>query len=91
MSFDKKQQIFTTVLTNGILTIEESFGVTVVAIKLTAGAGFYKGTKKLGDVDSTQIDLVVDKPVTISSEQTKYIDGLIIDCQGGGVIEIIAR
>ena len=91
MSFDKRQQIFTTVLTNDVLLIQEEYGVSAVAIKLVCGKGFYIGNKSLGLIVSTQIDLVVGQSVTISTEQTKYVDMLSIDCQAGGVIEVIAR
>jgi len=88
--FEKKQAIFTYTLTNNTLTINEADGITCVAIKLVAGAGSYKGTKRIGSIDSTATSLVLNKPVTISSEQTKYIDSLIIDASAG-TIEIIAR
>jgi hypothetical protein len=90
MSFDKKQPIFTYVLSAGTLTINEEFGITAVALKLTAGAGTYSGTKPLGAISSAPIPLVVGEPITISSEQSKYISEFIIDATAG-TIEIIAR
>lgn len=91
MSFDKKQPIFTTTLTNGVLLINESDGVTAVSMLLTAGVGFYNGSKKIGAVASSNNNLAVGTPVNITVEQSKYIDSFTIDCTGGGVIEIIAR
>lgn len=88
--FEKKQAIFTYTLAGTTLTISESDGITCVALKLTVGAGTYQGNKKIGGIDSTPTALVVNEPVTISSEQTKYIDNLIIDASAG-TIEIIAR
>ena len=88
--FDKKQKLFTYVLTANTLNIVESYGVTAVALKLTAGAGSYLGTKSLGAINSVAIPLVVNEAVTLTSEQTKYIDELLIDASAG-VIEIIAR
>jgi hypothetical protein len=90
MGFEKKQKLFTYVLSGTTLTITEEEGITAIALKLTAGAGTYQGTKALKSVNSTTIPLVVGEPVTISSEQTKYIDELIID-GSAGTIEIIAR
>jgi hypothetical protein len=90
MSFEKKQKMFTYVLSGTTLTITEDDGITAIALKLTAGTGTYEGTKQLKAVASAPISLVVNEPVTISSEQTKYIDELIIDASGG-TIEIIAR
>jgi hypothetical protein len=88
--FDKKQNLFTYVLTNDTLTVIEEYGITAIALKLTAGAGSYLGTKSLGAINSVAIPLVVDEAVTLTSEQTKYIDELLIDASAG-TIEIIAR
>lgn len=90
MSFDKKQQMFTYVLSGTTLTINEEDGITAIALKLTAGAGTYEGTKQLKTVASAPISLVVNESVTISSEQTKYISELTINATAG-TIEIIAR
>lgn len=88
--FDKGQQVFTTTLVGTTLIIKAEYGITVVAMKLTAGAGSYKGTKSLGVIPSTANPLAVDKSVTISSEISKYLDEVIIDATAG-TIEIIAR
>ena len=88
--FDKKQKLFTYVLSSSTLNIVESYGVTAVALKLTSGAGSYSGTKSLGAINSIAIPLAVNEAVTLTSEQTKYIDELLIDASSG-VIEIIAR
>jgi hypothetical protein len=88
--FDKKQKLFTYVLTANTLSIIESYGLTAIALKLTAGAGSYLGTKSIGTINSSAIPLVVNEAVTLSSEQSKYIDELLIDASAG-VIEIIAR
>jgi hypothetical protein len=88
--FDKKQAIFTYVLTSGVLVINEEDGITAVAMKLLSGAATYSGTKIINGIQSTPTPLVVDKSITVTSEQTKYIDSLTIDATGGSV-EIIAR
>lgn len=88
--FDNKQAIFTYVLTSGVFVINEEDGVTAVAMKLLSGAATYAGTKTINGIQSTQTPLVVDKSITVTSEQTKYIDSLTIDATGGSV-EIIAR
>jgi hypothetical protein len=88
--FDKSQAIFTYTLTAGILVINATDGITAVAMKLTAGSGTYKGTKKIGNIDSTPTSLIANDPVTVSAEQTKFIDEFTIDASAG-VIEIIAR
>lgn len=88
--FDKAQAIFTYTLTNGSLTINAADGITAVAMKLLGGAATYAGTKKIGNIDSTPTSLVVDKDITVTSEQSKYIDSFTINAAGGSV-EIIAR
>lgn len=88
--FDKAQRIFTYTLTGGIFVIKEADGVTAVAMRLVSGAGTYKGTKTIGSIDSTPTSLAVDKAVTITSEETKYLDEFTIDATAG-VVEIIAR
>ena len=88
--FEKKQVIFTYTLTGDTLIINEEDGITCVAIKLIAGAGTYQGNKKINNVDSTATSLILNDPVTINSEQTKYIDNLIIDATAGTIV-IIAR
>ena len=88
--FDKSQAIFTYTLTAGALVINVADGITAVAMKLTSGTGTFKGTKKIGTVDSTATSLIANDPVTVSAEQTKYLDQFTIDASAG-VIEIIAR
>jgi hypothetical protein len=90
MGFEKKQDIFTFQLTSGTLTIDEEDGITAVALLLTAGAGSYTGTKTVNGVVSAAVPLAVDFPITITSEQTKYISDLTIDASAG-TIQIIAR
>lgn len=81
--------IFTYVLTNASITLQADWGVRAIAMKLSAGAGSFIGSAKLGTTSSTAISLVVDEPITIADDN--YIDGLTIDCSGGGTIELIAR
>lgn len=86
----KNQKIFTNVLSASTLTIMESDGLTAVSLQLTAGAGSYSGTRTVSGVASTPIPLALNTPVTITSEQTKFIDDLLID-GSAGTIEIIGR
>ena len=88
--FDKAQRIFTYTLSNNVLVIKETDGITAVALRLVSGAGTYQGTKVIGSISSTATSLTVDKAITITSEETKYLDEFTIDASAG-VIEIIAR
>ncbi len=81
------EKIWTQVLTDGTIVIDESFGVQDVSMKLISGTGSFSGTLKLGSFDSVPIPLDVNDPVTITAEFG--ISMLTIDCSGGGVIYII--
>jgi hypothetical protein len=85
------QQIWTKVLTNNSITFNPEMGVTSVSIVLISGAGFFQGSLFVPDYVSTAVPLVVGSPVTISSDSGLPLDGLIIDCSSGGVINLIAR
>lgn len=90
MSFNKSQEIFTYVLNGSTLTITQDYGLTAVALLLKSGSGAYSGSRTIGGIASTPIPLGINIPLTITSEQSKYIDELLID-GSGGVIEIIGR
>lgn len=90
MGFEKKQAIFTYQLQNSTLTINEDDGITAVALLLINGAGSYQGTRIINSVSSAAVPLALNTPVTITPEQTKYIDELLIDASAG-IIQIIAR
>ncbi len=81
------EKIWTQVLTDDTIVIDESFGIQEVAMKLISGAGTFEGTLKLGTYPSEPIPLVINDPVTITAELG--ISQLTIDCSGGGVIYII--
>ncbi len=87
MALDDKY--FTDTLTDDTFTIDRTMGITTLAMKLVSGSGTYQGTKTIGTRASTALSLVVDEPVTISGNEA--ISELIIDCSGGGVIELIGR
>ncbi len=82
------EKIWTQVLTNSVIVIDDSFGIQEVAMKLISGTGTFSGTLKLGTYESTPIPLSVNDSVSITAELG--ISSLTIDCSGGGVIHIIA-
>lgn len=86
----KNQKIFTYVLVGGTLTILEEYGLTAVSLLLIGGGGSYVGSKSLGAINSTPIPLSVNTPVTITAEDSKFIDGLVINGTAGN-IQIIGR
>jgi hypothetical protein len=86
-----KERLHTQVLTNDSFVILESMGIRSVSMVLASGAGTFVGDLKIGSENSAPIDLVVGAPVTLSSDSTRLLDGITIDCSGGGVINYILR
>ncbi len=89
-AFDMSENIFSYVLTNGSITIVKEWGVRAICVKLISGAGSVLGSMKLGALSSAAVPLVVNDPVTISVDESNYIDGLTIEA-AAGVINIFAR
>ncbi len=85
MAFNEK--IWTQVLTDGIILIDESFGLQDVAMKLISGVGSFSGTLRVGTYASMPIPLEINDSVTITAELG--ISQLTIDCSGGGVIYLV--
>ena len=86
------QQFYTNVLSNSAFTFTSDMGILSVSFVLTAGVGSFTGTLIIdGTYFPTAVPLVANQAVTISSDSGQPIDGLTIDCSGGGDINIIAR
>lgn len=87
----KDQTFFSTSLTNDTLVISGSSSVNIVSMVLISGAGSYTLSGNLGTLTSTVVDLIVGAPVNIVADPGYSIDGLTIDCSGGGVINIMSK
>jgi hypothetical protein len=79
--------VFTYVLTNGIITIKSTDGINVVALQLLSGSATFKGNKTVGSLASTAISLLIDDPVTIALGTD--LDSFVIDASAG-VVNVIA-
>ena len=87
----RNQQIYTTVLTNSSFTFTEAMSIQSISLNLASGVGQFSGSLSIGALASAPIQLTVNQPVTISSDSGYPLDGITIDCTGGGVINIMAR
>lgn len=85
------EKIHTQTLTNSTLLIEQPMGVRAVSLILVSGLGTFVGTLQIGAYPSTPIDLQIGVPIKISSDNATPLDGIMIDCSSGGVIEIMAK
>jgi len=85
------QKIFTKVLTDDSITFIADMGITAISIELISGSGSFQGSLDVGVYASEGISLIVNSPATISSDSGLPLDGVIVDCSGGGVINILGR
>jgi hypothetical protein len=87
----RTQQIYTTVLSTSTFTIIPEMSIQSISISLVSGVGQFTGSLPLGALVSSPIPLIVNQPVTISSDSGLPLEGIVVDCTGGGVINLIAR
>lgn len=85
------QKIFTKVLTTDVITFTAEMGITAISIVLISGAGSFSGSLSVGYLASDPINLIVNQSVDISSDSGLPLEGVIVDCSGGGIINIIGR
>jgi len=69
-------------------TLSSDSGITKWSIKLVSGAATLKGTRKLGDLESTPIDLAEEQPINASDEDGNCCFELEI--AGGAIVDFIA-
>jgi hypothetical protein len=87
----RNQQIYTTVLNTASFTFTADMSIQTISMNLASGVGQFSGSLAIGPLSSSPIALTINQPVTISSDSGYPLDGITIDCTGGGVINIIAR
>jgi hypothetical protein len=86
------QQFYTSVLSTSSFTFTSDMSILSVSFVLTAGVGSFYGTLIInGTIFPSAVPLTIGQSVTISSDTGQPIEGLTIDCSGGGDINIIAR
>jgi hypothetical protein len=83
------QQFWTYVLNNDSIIINESIAVKSISMVLVSGNGFFAGSiNAAGTYPSDNVQLIVNQPVTISTSNTNFIDGVIISTSG--IVNIVA-
>ncbi len=78
-----EHKLWTKILTNESLVVDDSLGLSQISIILISGAGTFTGTLKAGTFNSESLPLIVQNPVT------SPIAPMVIDCSGGGVIHVL--
>lgn len=79
---------FTYVLNGQSLTIDASYNLKNISMELISGSGSFVGETNAGGNPSGSIPLYVNKPVTLTTNSTNTISGLIIDATSG-VVNIV--
>ena len=87
------QNIFSYTLTNGVFVVDRNrMSLFAISLNLLSGVGTFVGTMSAGGTAPSSVALTVGLPVTLSSDSDNLpLDGITIDCSGGGVIQIVGR
>ena len=70
-------------------TISSTSGITKWSMLLKSGTATLTGTRKLGSLESTAIDLVEGVPINASSEETPCCFELTL--AGGAIVDFMAE
>jgi hypothetical protein len=87
MSF-KNQSVFSSVYTNSVFTITEDMQLSEVTIELTSGAANLLGSLQTPGLTLSSVQLNVNQPVTINSNDGYTLTGISVDSTAGGVFEV---
>ena len=69
-------------LTNASLTIDPSFGLTIISIVLVSGTGTYTGSRQVGVYPSEPISLTIGLPIKITSSSNAPLGDLTLTATG---------
>jgi hypothetical protein len=92
-------QVWTNEITNDTITFNpppnNTENIVELSINLKSGVGRFAGFKALNSLGipyatPNYINLTVGQPVTLTSNFNFPLGGLVVDCSGGGVIQLVA-
>lgn len=86
------QKIWTYKLTNAVLVIDNSFNLTALSMVVTIGSAKVIGTDNCGGLPSTNIDLLLGIPLSVTTYNgINIIENLTIDATvgEGGEVQLI--
>jgi hypothetical protein len=87
MSF-KNQSVFSSVYTDSVFTITEDMQLSEVTIELTSGAANLLGSLQIPGLTLSSVQLNVNQPVTLNSNDGYTLTGISVDSTAGGVFEV---
>jgi len=83
------QGIWSYELNNNTITIDSSFGLTIISFVLTSGAGSFQGSLSASGIPSAPITLVVGETVTLTGDNGFILNGITITTTG--IVSIVGR
>lgn len=92
-------QVWTNEITNDTITFNTAgsnlLNIVELSINLKSGIGRFAGFKALTAIGlpyatPNYINLTVGQPVTLTSNFNFPLGGVVVDCSGGGIIQIVA-
>jgi hypothetical protein len=92
MSLILDSEVFTAEMTNDSITIIESMGVRQISVfNATAVNGTVIGTKKLGALASSNINIEQDDSFTVKAIDGSVVKNLTITAPAGCTLKIVAQ
>ena len=87
-----RSDLFTYQLTGNTLDIIEGFGLKQVSVFCsTETSGTITGTRRLGNIASTALDVEQDETVTVKAVEGEVLSGITIEAPAGCTLKIIAQ
>lgn len=83
--------VWTNKITNNIWYVAMDYGFSEITFTLLSGAATLNGNVEGAGESSSAIDLVANIGITIKAKQNAPIDGLVLNCLSGGVVQISAK
>ena len=83
-------KVWTYTLTNGTLSIDDTYGLTSISFVLSSGSATITGGLSVGGQASTDLALSTSIPVGITASAGTVLTGITITASSG-VVEMIGR
>lgn len=82
---------WTNKITDNIWYVAMDYGFSEITFTLLSGAATLNGNVSAAGENSSPIDLTENTSITIKAKQGAPIDGIVLDCLSGGVVQINAK
>lgn len=83
-----QQEFWTYQVNNTSITIDETFGLSMISVLLTSGSATVSGSMTVGGLPSANLALTTNVPITFGGNDVNPIKGVTIDASSGNVYVI---